>query len=62
MKNQRLTYQCLIIKTQKGDLMKKLLIILLFLTVNFNDREVNSDEHVEIVWETEKNFLNSLNL
>ena len=36
--------------------MKKLLIILLFLTVNFNDREVNSDEHVEIVWETEKIF------
>ena len=37
--------------------MKKILfLILVMLTLNFTDKTVHSDGHVEIVWETEKIF------
>ena len=42
--------------------MKNLFLILVMLTLNFTDKTVHSDGHVEIVWETEKflNFRNQL--
>ena len=36
--------------------MKNLFLILVMLTLNFTDKTVHSDGHVEIVWETEKIF------
>ena len=36
--------------------MKKILIILAILALNFTDKIVYSDGHVEIVWETDKVF------
>ena len=36
--------------------MKKLLILLTFLSLNFSEKSVYSDDHMEIVWETEKIF------
>ena len=36
--------------------MKNLLLIFAILTLYFTDKTVHSDGHVEIVWETEKNF------
>ena len=36
--------------------MKKLLILFAFLSLNFLEKVVYSDDHMEIVWETEKIF------
>ena len=36
--------------------MKNFLIILAFLILNFSDKTVYSDGHMEIIWETEKIF------
>ena len=36
--------------------MKNLFLIFAILTLNFMDKTVHSDGHVEIVWETEKIF------